>query len=90
MKQYLDALQQEAHDAFFIIGRDGPDEVLPPNVPNRETFLGILSQLREICGPENVITGNDLFNFVDPFAVNVSHIPSAAVWHVLISLPTAK
>ncbi|KAK5390395.1 hypothetical protein LTR20_002883 [Exophiala xenobiotica] len=78
MKQYLDPLQQEAHDAFFIIGRDGPEEVFPPNVQKAD-FIKALAQLREICGPENVVAGKDLVNFVDPFAVNVSHIPSAAV-----------
>jgi hypothetical protein len=82
MKQYLDPLQQEAHDAFFIIGRDGPEEVFPPNVQKAD-FIKALAQLREICGPENVVAGKDLVNFVDPFAVNVCHIPSAAVWYVI-------
>ena len=85
MKQYIDPVQQEAHEAFFIIGRDGPEEVFPPNLL-KEDFLEILSQLRSICGLENVITGNDLVNFVDPFAVNVFYIPSAAVWYVFFTL----
>src|ERR1700744_574211 len=87
MRQYLDPLQQEAHEAFFIIGRESPEEVLPPNL-SKTDFLEILTQLRTICGPENVVTGKELVEFVDPFAVNTTHIPSAAVWYVcgLISM----
>jgi hypothetical protein len=79
MKQYLDPLQQEAHEAFFIIGRDGPPGVLPPGVTKAQ-FDRVLSQLRQATGDEHVVVGNDLVSFVDPFAVNEDHIPSAAVW----------
>lgn len=79
MKQYLDPLQQDAHEAFFVVGRESPPEVLPPS-RSKEEFLRALSELREICGSGNVITGSDLVSFVDPFAVNTDHIPSAAVW----------
>lgn len=79
MKQYYDPLQQEAHDAFFVLGRAGPPQVLPPHT-SKETFHKILDQLRQICQAENVITGDDLVSFIDPFAVTSSHIPSAAVW----------
>lgn len=86
MKQYLDPLQQEAHEAFFIIDREGPGEVLPPHLSKKD-FLEILSQLRLICGLDNVVTGKDLVEFVDPFAVNTAHIPSAAVWYVHSLMP---
>jgi hypothetical protein len=79
MKQYLDPLQQEAHEAFFIIGRDGPPEVLPPGA-TRQQFISVLSELRQAVGNEHVVVGNDLVSFVDPFAVNEDHIPSAAAW----------
>jgi hypothetical protein len=79
MKQYSDPLQQEAHDAFFTTDRVGPNEVLPPNT-TKQTFVSVLDELRDICGAENVVLGSDLVNFVDPFAVNDSHIPSGAVW----------
>lgn len=79
MKQYSDPLQQEAHDAFFVTGRAVPEEVLPPGL-SKQAFLEAMSDLRDVCKPENVVTGSDLVSFVDPFAINSNHIPSAAVW----------
>jgi hypothetical protein len=86
MKQYSDPLQQEAHDTFFVAGRSAPEEVLPPGI-SKQAFLEAVEDLRDVCKTENVIVGADLVSFVDPFAVNPKHIPSAAVWYVVLWTP---
>jgi hypothetical protein len=56
----------------------------------KEDFVLILSQLRETCGYENIVTGNDLLNFFDQFAVNTSHIPISAACYILVSSTSSR
>ncbi|KAJ5382258.1 hypothetical protein N7517_000169 [Penicillium concentricum] len=78
MKLYVDESLQQAHESSFVTGRVPPREVLPPGL-SKARFDHVLQQFRSVVGPENVHTGSNLLNFVDPFGVNEDHIPSAAV-----------
>ena len=79
MQIYEQADLQEAHSAFFTAGRTAPPKALPPGIVE-ETFDRVLQCLGEALGEENVVTGAGLANFVDPFAIHLKYVPSAAVW----------
>lgn len=79
MKIYNQPELQQLHASFFTAGRSPPLTVLPPKT-TQETFNLVLECFTKYVGKENVVTGDDLVNFVDPFAINQNHIPSAAVW----------
>lgn len=79
MKVYDQPELQKVHEAIYTTGRKAPIKVLPPGT-SQQAFEEILERLRSAVGKENVIVGDDLINFVDPFSPSQDHIPSAAVW----------
>lgn len=79
MQLYSQPELQDAHESVFIAGRPTPPSVLPPKTSQGE-FDALLRELSSIVGDSNVVSGTDLTNFVDPFALHQEHVPSAAVW----------
>ncbi|PHH65820.1 hypothetical protein CDD81_1189 [Ophiocordyceps australis] len=69
---------QEAHDRVFKPGRTPPKQQLPPG-KTAEQLKEILQALAAIVGDDNVGTGEALLHFSDPFTLEESSFPSAAV-----------
>ncbi|PHH63565.1 hypothetical protein CDD82_1885 [Ophiocordyceps australis] len=69
---------QEAHDRVFKPGRTPPKQQLPPG-KTAEQLQEILQALAAIVGHDNVGSGEALLHFSDPFTVEESSFPSAAV-----------
>lgn len=79
MQLYSQTELQDVHESFFIAGRPKPPSVLPPKTTQAE-FDALLGELSTIVGGDNVVSGPDLINFVDPFGLHQEYVPSAAVW----------
>jgi hypothetical protein len=76
---YADPVLQKHHnDAFTSVPRVEEEEVLPPGI-DRKAFQHVLSLFSEITGEENTISGEQLYNFRDPYPLSVEKFqPSAA------------
>ncbi|KAF2008788.1 vanillyl alcohol oxidase [Aaosphaeria arxii CBS 175.79] len=82
---YHDSVLQKHHNhAFTTVPSIEGDDPLPPNV-DRDTFNRFLSLLCKIVGEENVITGEELRNFRDPYPLTIEEYqPSAAACPITV------
>ena len=80
---YKDPSHQSTHHSTFHNSLTTPlIPVLPPST-TQSVFTTALSEYRNAVGPTQVLTGNDLIEYIDPYEIHEAtgnrKIPSAAV-----------
>lgn len=84
--RYKDPEYQKTHFNLFSESLTRPlEKVLPPGVTQAD-FDAAVASLKQAVGPEHVMTGESLVEYIDPYELFEDpfrrKIPSGAVWYV--------